>query len=117
MQGEIYSVYFLAIEPSNFPKFQSLIAKVVAATSKEQDTLAYEYAVSDDQSRVHIIERYRTAGLVPHVEQTFAPFAEEFLSLVTIEKLFVYGETTPEIRAKLDGFGPVYMRSFDGFSR
>lgn len=117
MQGEIYSVYHLAIEPSKFPSFQTLIAKIVAATSKEQDTLTYEYTVSEDNSVVHIIERYRTAGLVPHVEQTFAPFAEEFLSLVTIEKLYVYGETTPEIRAKLNGFGAIYLRSFDGFTR
>lgn len=66
---------------------------------------------------MHIIERYRTKGLLPHVEQTFAPFAERFLKLATIKKLFVYGDTTPEIRAKLDGFGAEYLTPFAGFSR
>ena len=52
-----------------------------------------------------------------HVEQTFAPFAERFLQLARIERLFVYGETTPAIRATLDGFGAEYFTSFAGFSR
>jgi len=117
MQGEIYSIYHVAIEPSNFPAFQALVAQIVSATSKEPDTLTYEYVVNADHSVAHIIERYRTPGLLPHIEKTFAPFAEKFLSLAKIEKLFVYGETTPEIRAKLDGFGAIYLVPFDGLNR
>jgi quinol monooxygenase YgiN len=117
MNGEIYSIYHLSIEPSKFSAFQELIAKIVAATREEQDTLTYEYVVNDDHSAVHIIERYRAAGLLPHVEKTFAPFADTFLSLCKIEKLFVYGEPTAAMRAKLDGFGAVYLRPFDGFTR
>lgn len=52
--------------------------------------------------------------MLPHVEETFAPYAEESLSLVKIEALFVYGDPTPEIRAKLDAFGVTYLASFDG---
>lgn len=117
MQNEIYSIYHLSIEPSKFPEFQALVSKIVAATAKEPETLTYEYVVTADHSVAHIVERYRTPGLLPHVEKTFAPFAEQFLSLAKIEKLFVYGETTPEIRAKLDGFGAIYLAPFDGFSR
>jgi quinol monooxygenase YgiN len=97
--------------------FQELVSQIVSATSKEPDTLTYEYVVNADRSVAHIIERYRTPGVLPHVEKTFAPFAERFLSLAKIEKLFVYGETTPEIRAKLNGFGAVYLTPFEGFSR
>ena len=117
MQNELYSIYHLSIEPSHFPEFQALVSKIVAATSKEPETLTYEYVVSADHRVAHIVERYRTPGLLPHVEKTFAPFADKFLSLAKIEKLFVYGETTPEIRAKLDGFGAIYLVPFDGFSR
>ncbi|MCU1325084.1 MAG: hypothetical protein JWN34_454, partial [Bryobacterales bacterium] len=63
--------------------------------------LTYEYLMSGDHTTVHILERYRSAGQLPHVEQTFAPFAQQFLALPTIEKLYIYAETTPEIRAKL----------------
>lgn len=117
MQDEIYSIYHLALDPADFPAFEALVAQIVAASREEPDTLAYEYVVNADRSAVHIVERYRLPGLLPHVETTFAPFAEAFLSLARIEALFVYGRPTPEIRAKLDGFGATYLTPFDGFTR
>lgn len=117
MQDEIYSIYHLAVRPENYPTFKTLIEKIVEATSNEADTLTYEYVVNADFSKVHIIERYRAAGVLPHTEQTFAPFADEFLRLSTIEALFVYGNPTPAIKAKLDGFGATYLTPFAGFTR
>lgn len=117
MQNDIYSVYHLSIAPSDFSAFSELVQSIVAATRDEPDTTIYEYVVNADHTAVHIVERYRPHGLLPHVEQTFAPYAEQFLRLATIQKLFVYGETTPEIRATLDGFGAEYFTSFAGFSR
>jgi hypothetical protein len=87
------------------------------ALSNHPHTTIYECVVNADHTAVHIVERYRTQALLPHVEQTFAPFAARFLKLAKIEKLFVYGDTTPAIRAALDGFGAEYFRSFAGFSR
>jgi hypothetical protein len=117
MRDEIYSIYHLSIVPSNFDAFKTLVEQIVEATSKESDTTTYEYVVNAERTVVHIVECYRTQGLLPHVEQTFAPFAVRFLELATIDKLYVYGETTPEIRAKLDGFGAAYLTPFAGFSR
>ncbi|BBC73349.1 conserved hypothetical protein [Altererythrobacter sp. B11] len=117
MKNEVYTIYHLSIEPADFPAFETLISKIVDATSKEPDTLTYEYVVNKDHTAVHIIERYRPAGIVPHSDTTFALFAEEFLSLVRIEKLYVYGEATPEIRTRLDRFDALYFSSFAGFSR
>lgn len=117
MNGELYSIYHMSIEPSNFPAFEALVAKIVEATRLEADTLTYEYVVNADKTAIHIIERYRIQGVLPHVEQTFSPFAETFLSLVTIENVFVYGDPTPEIRAKLDAFGATYFASMNGFTR
>lgn len=117
MQDEIYSIFHLSIEPENFQAFKSLIGKIVSATKAEPDTLTYEYVVNTEHSQVQILEHYRTAGVLPHIEKTFAPFAAEFLSLAKIEKLFVYGATTPEIRVKLNEFGAQYFESLDGFAR
>ena len=117
MQGEIYSIYHLSVEPRDFDTFTALVDQIVEATSREPDTIVYEYVVNADRTVIHIVERYRTQGLLPHVNETFTPFAERFLELVTIENLYVYGETTPEIRAKLDGFGAQYLTPFAGFSR
>jgi quinol monooxygenase YgiN len=117
MQDQVYSIYHLSIAPSDFDAFERLIQPIVAATSEEPDTTIYEYVVNADRTVVHIVERYRTQGLLPHVEETFTPFAERFLQLAKIDRLFVYGETTPAIRAKLDGFGAEYLTPFAGFSR
>jgi len=117
MQDEIYSIYHLTIEPSKFPAFKELILKIVSATSQENDTLTYEYVASEDQGTVHIVERYRAVGLLPHVKETFAPFAEQFLALAKIDKLYVYGNPTSEMRATLDGFGAIYLHPFAGFTR
>jgi quinol monooxygenase YgiN len=117
MHDEVYSLYHLSIKPDDFDAFKTLVERVVEETAKEPDTTTYEYVVDANRTVVHIIERYRTRGLLPHVEQTFTPFAERFLQLAKIDKLYVYGETTPEIRAKLDGFGAEYLTPFAGFSR
>lgn len=117
MQNEVYSLYHLSIDPADFDTFKALVERIVEATAKEPDTTTYEYMVNADRTVVHIIERYRTQGLLSHVKKTFTPFAQRFLELANIEKLFVYGDTTPEIRATLDGFGAVYLTPFAGFSR
>jgi quinol monooxygenase YgiN len=117
MQNDIYSMYHLSIDPSSFGEFEALVQELVAATAKEPGTTIYEYVANADRTAVHIIERYHAEGLLPHVEHTFAPYAEKFLSLAKIEKLFVYGNTTTEIRKKLDGFGAEYLTPVAGFAR
>lgn len=117
MNHETYTLYHCRIEPANFDAFRELIAGIVEASKAEPDTLTYEFLVNAGHTEVHIIERYRTAGLLPHVRQTFAPHAERFLELAKVERLYVYGDTTPEIRETLDGFGAIYLTPFAGFSR
>jgi quinol monooxygenase YgiN len=117
MQNEIYSIFHVSIDPADYDAFKALIEQIVEATSREPDTITYEYVVNDARTELHIIERYRPQGLLPHVHQTFAPFADRFLELAKIERLYVYGETTPEIRETLDRFGAVYLTPVAGFSR
>ncbi len=117
MENEIYTLYHCSIKPEDFDAFKTLVAEIVEVTRKEPDTLTYEFVVRADHAEVHIIESYRPRGLLPHTLETFGPFAERFLKLAKIERLYVYGETTPEIREVLDGFGAIYLTPFAGFSR
>ncbi|WP_410014546.1 putative quinol monooxygenase [Sodalis sp. C49] len=117
MEKDITCVFTLKLGEGKFPAFRDLVADIVASTAKEPGTLSYVYSVSDDEKTAHIVERYRPDALVSHVDNTFAPFADEFLSLVTITALTVYGEPDAEIKKRLDPFGAVYMRPFDGFTR
>lgn len=117
MTSYVSTLFTLSLEPKNFPAFEALVAEIVAATHKEPGTLIYEYSVNADRTVAHILERYRSDAVVSHVDTTFAPFAERFLSLVKITSLIVYGSPDAEVRKRLDPFGAVYMESFGGFSR
>jgi quinol monooxygenase YgiN len=117
MHPYISCLFSLKVNPSDFPEFKALIARIVAATREEPGTLVYEYSVNEDHSTAHILERYTADSVVSHVDTTFAPFGERFLELCSVTSLVVYGTPDAEIRKRLDPFGAVYMTPFDGFSR
>lgn len=118
MSESVYVVFELAVKPGQFDAFKQMVGEAVSASRTEPNTLAYEYSANADGSIVHIFERYRdSASIVSHVNETFAPFAERFVSLVDVKRLTVYGYPDADARAKLDGFGAVYLAPFDGFFR
>jgi quinol monooxygenase YgiN len=118
MRDEIYWVFTAAVKPGRFAEFKQLVESIVEATRQEPGALAYEYNVTDDESTVHIFERYRDrSAIVTHVTQTFAPFGERFMALVEGTGFFVYGSPDAEARKILDGLGAVYMAPFAGFIR
>lgn len=117
MENEIICVFTLAVNEGKFPEFKHLVSEIVPKVDKEPGTYAYVYSVSDDQKVAHIIERYHTDAVVSHIDDTFSPFAERFLSLVSVTSLTVYGTPTSEAKKRLDSFGAVYMKPFDGFSK
>jgi len=117
MQGETYSIFHCSIEPGNFPALEKLAGELVEKSNLEPDTLTYEFVVNAARTEVHIIERYRGDGFIPHARITFAPYAKLFLELVKVEKLFVYGDPSPDAKKMLDGFGAIYFESLAGFTR
>lgn len=117
MTDHVTCLFTLALEPQHFPAFRALVSDIVSATRQEPGTLIYEYSVNADCTQAHILERYRTDAVVGHVDVTFAPFAERFLSLAKITSLVVYGQPDASVRQRLDAFGAVYMDGFAGFCR
>jgi quinol monooxygenase YgiN len=118
MVDDLFWVFTLDVNPGCFPEFRTLVADIVAASSKEPGTLAYQYSVNADETTVHIFERYRDSdAFVAHVEQTFGGYAERFLALVTVASLVVYGAPNAAARKALDSFNASYMTLFGGFAR
>lgn len=117
MKNTITCVFSLSLQEGEFPAFRELVSEIVSKTEKEPGTQTYIYSVSEDQKTAHIIEKYEADAVISHIDVTFSPFAERFLSLVSVTGLTVYGYTTEEIRKRLDTFGAVYLTPFDGFSR
>jgi hypothetical protein len=113
----ITNVFHMTVEPEALDDFKSLIAQIVEESNKEPGTLIYEYSLGEDERTVHIVERYLTEAVLPHVDGTFGPFAERFLKLAKIERLYVYGEPPADLRAKLESFGAFFLAPLAGFSR
>jgi quinol monooxygenase YgiN len=116
--NDLYWVFTLSLQPEDFEEFKELVARIVRESAKEPGTLAYQYSVNEDKTTVHIFERYQnSSAFVSHVENTFAQFAEQFLALVSVVSLTVYGAPDASARKALDSFNAVYMTIFDGFSK
>lgn len=116
---EVYWVVTFSIPKGQMDNFKKIVAPLVADTMKEPGALEYEYTASDDQSTVDIIERYsNSAAVVAHVTQTFGPkYSKPFLEIAKPERFVVYGTPDAEVRKTLEGFHPVYLTPFDGFTR
>jgi quinol monooxygenase YgiN len=116
---EVYWVVTFSIPHGQMDKFKQVVAPLVADTKKEPGALEYEYTASDDQGTVDIIERYRNSeAVVSHVTQTFGPkYSKPFLEIAKLERFVVYGTPNAEAKKVLEGFKPVYLTPFDGFTR
>lgn len=117
MNNEIICVFKLSLSSNLFQNFEKLVANIVNATQKEPGTLTYQYSVNHEKNIIHIIERYKENSLLSHIDTTFSPFADEFLALVKITELTVYGNPSDEEKIRLDKFGAQYLTPFNGFSK
>ena len=116
---EVYWVVTLSVPSGRMDDFKQVVDQLVAATKEEPGALEYEYSASADQSTVDIVERYRDSNaVVAHVTQTFGPkFSKPFLDIAKPVRFVVYGTPTAEAEKVLEGFNPVYMTPFNGFTR
>ena len=116
---EVYWVVTLSVPSGRMDDFKQVVDQLVAATKEEPGALEYEYSASADQSTVDIVERYRDSNaVVAHVTQTFGPkFSKPFLDIAKPVRFVVYGTPTAEAKKVLEGFNPVYMTPFNGFTR
>jgi quinol monooxygenase YgiN len=118
VSNDIYWLCIFAVHPDQFDAFKAVVRPLAEMTRKEEGALAYEYYVSDDCSRIHIIEHYRDSeAVILHVQNTFAAFEERFTTLASVSSFVVYGSPNAAAREILDGFGAVYLTKFDGFTK
>lgn len=116
MENQITCVFQLSVKNGMLNNFKELVDKVVAATRKEAGTLAYFYSVDQTGQVVHIIEQYEDSpALISHIDHTFAPFADEFIAMVEIGHLTVYGSPDQDAQLRLNSFGAMYLVPFAGF--
>lgn len=119
MNGNVAWMLELTIQSGRGDDFRALMTEMVAATkANEPGTLAYEWSISPDGTTCHIWERYAdSAAAMIHAGTFGAKYAGRFLEVARPVRQVVYGSPSPELRAALAGFGPVYLEPAAGFSR
>lgn len=118
MSNHIICIYQLTLSPTNLPAFKMLVREIIDAANNEPGTIEYQYSFDASETSGQIIEKYRSSeDIVSHVDETFAPFGDKFLSLVDITGLTVVGEVSPDAKARLNAFNPIYLSAFAGFAK
>lgn len=116
MNTELTTLYVLTIKNDQLEAFRHLMTGAVGLSRKEPGTLKYQINVSNDSNTVTLEERYRDSeSFISHVEETFAPIAEQFLQLANIDKLYVFGPVNEKAKVKLESFGAIFMNPMTGF--
>jgi len=107
----------VAIKEGRNADFNVLKDEMITSTQAEQGTLSYEWSIGDDNTTVHIYERYTdSAATMTHIT-SFGNFAERFVDILDVVALNVYGSPSDEVRGALAGFEPAYLASVGGFVR
>jgi len=121
MKDHVSWVNELTIKEGKWDTFKRLMEEMVAGTSAEPRTLAYEWFIAPDGGTVHVVETYAGSAAVVahHVSEGLAlsNWAPRFLDGVEVERVTVYGDPNPAAREILDRLGATYFSAWGGFSR
>ena len=117
MDGQIYWILEVAIQPGQLENFKSVANDLIASAKSESGTLNYEWNLSADKTVCHIYERYaNSAAILIHV-QSIGQFAKRFMEACRPTRFHVYGSPSAKVKAALADLNPVYLSHLAGFSR
>ncbi len=119
MSDVVFWIFELSIKEGEVETLKSLLAEMSEATqTNEPNTLNYEWYISDDETKCHILERYSdSAALLTHMDNFGKHFAKRFMSILTPTKMTVYGNPNETVVKALKSLGAVYYEHLGGFSR
>ena len=98
-------------------QFLVVMQQLIAAAKNEVGTIMYEWTLSDDESSVHINERYINEDAAKaHLAQwdTNGPL---FLDVVDVTRITVFSELNDDFKAALAGPNTVFMNPVGGFTK
>lgn len=116
--GQVWWVLECAVKDGQLDAYKELMGEMVAGTSDEPGTLAYEWFISDDESTVHLYERYAGSdAAITHIEGFLARWAGRFMGCVDVKRFSVYGSPSDAAREKLAPLGANVLAPWGGFAR
>jgi len=106
----------LRVKAGQLENFRALTGEMVAAAHREPGVLSYQRFISEDDSIVHVYERYRdSAAAATHLDAFAKQFANRFSAMVERKIFMVFGCPSAELKAALDKFNAIYLKPFGAF--
>ncbi|MFY9683694.1 MAG: antibiotic biosynthesis monooxygenase [Candidatus Sulfotelmatobacter sp.] len=109
----------LTVNDGRFDAFEEIARTMIAGTLKEPGALGYEWYLSRDRRRCHLIEDYKNASAVQaHIESAVVRnLVPKLLEVSTIDSFHVYGDPGPKAAEALTGIGAEILPFWQGLGR
>jgi quinol monooxygenase YgiN len=119
MNDNIFWIFELTIKEGHLENLKKLMVELVNSTKEnEPGTLAYEWTISDDNTKCHIHERYANSeAALLHLTTFIEKYAGRLMETGDSTGFVVYGNPNEQAKNVLDGFGAIYMAPIGGFIR
>ena len=115
MTNHVYWTIDAKLADGKADALNEVCAKCSALTKdNEPGALAYEWWLSEDNSTVHIYERYTDSAAVMAHMGNVGPHLPELMALIVEPKVTMYGSPDETVRGAFADFKPLYMTNHVG---
>ena len=105
-------------DPEEFKKWIKDIASKYVFELKEENTISYEWFLSDNGKKATLVERYTNSdATVQRFKNHGArPIASEDVEFVDFEAVYCFGNPKEDLREMLGAWGAIIQNHFCGFN-
>lgn len=107
----------LKVNEGQLDLIKSVMAEMIESTEKEVGTLGYEWFISEDESTIHVFERYLDSDAAAVHSANVTPLLPKMIPAVTVVKATAFGDPSDEYRQRMAGFGAAWFGTLGGFIR
>ena len=104
--------------PEEFKKWIKDRASKYVFELKEENTISYEWFLSDNGKKATLVERYTNsdATVQRFKNHGASPIASEVVEFVDFEAVYCFGNPKDDLREILGGWGAIIQNHFCGFN-
>ena len=104
--------------PEEFKKWLKDRASKYVFELKEENTISYEWFLSDNGKKATLVERYTNsdATVQRFKNHGASPIANEVMEFVDFEAVYCFGNPKADLREMLGAWGAIIQNHFCGFN-
>ena len=104
--------------PEEFKKWIKDRASKYVFELKEENTISYEWFLSDNGKKATLVERYinSDATVQRFKNHSASPIANEVMEFVDFEAVYCFGNPKEDLREMLGAWGAIIQNHFCGFN-